>query len=542
MRNRHLLRPRNATLLMLLALLLPLVAADIVRADEAARGRQRPNVVFIMCDQLTAKALRCYGGPVPTPHIDRLAGEGVRFTQAVCPTPFCSPTRASIVTGMYPHAHGIVVNCDRRRGPGVHQKGITNEDVTTERLLHDAGYATHHYGKWHLHGDALAYYPDMFCPDPEYHDEMAEVFARVRATDRAGWMEWYTWALPVQIDPAFQKAVDALGDKWNDARHAEFIVKMGRLGLPLGQDFDVRVADHACERIRTLAGGDAPFMVTCSFNAPHDPNVVPSPYYEQIDPAGLALPGNRGVREARFERNWSRRIVADLGEPGLREFLRIYYGMVKLIDDQVGRILAELDRAGVTDETIIVFTADHGDMMGGHGMVWKSTSAFYDEIATVPLIIRYPRRLKPAVSDLITDLTDLMPTLLELTGRPIPRQAQGVSLVPFLTGERNASQARRFAFSERVGRNPEYKRIVRPGTKGDFMIRGQGLKYIRYRGGDAYLYDLVADPGETRNRIEDPAYADRRAKLSAELGAWLKRTGWPMAPARRNIRRGERKD
>lgn len=267
-------------------------------------------------------------------------------------------------------------------------------------------------------------------------------------------------------------------------------------------------------------------MITCSFVWPHDPNVVPSPYYEMFDPDQIKLPDNWKNPEPRFEKEWSRRIVADLGEPGLREFLRIYYASVKLIDDQVGRVLKELDEQGVTDDTIIVFTADHGDMVGGHGMVWKSTSAFFDEIVRVPLLIRYPARFKPQKSDLAVDLVDLMPTLLDLTGQPIPEQIQGQSLVPFLTGQRDPSAARKYSFSERIPQNPTGARKVAPGTKGSFMIRGQGWKYVRYPNQE-FLYHLAEDPGETRNVINEPACAAKRAELSAELDAWLQRTGWP---------------
>jgi arylsulfatase A-like enzyme len=481
-------------------------------------GRQQPDILFIICDQLAAHALSCYGGPVQTPNIDRLAGEGIRFTQATCVTPYCSPTRASIVTGRYPHAHGIVLNCAPRR-----QEGIHPHDITTEKILSDAGYKTHHYGKWHLDGDKLPYYPDMFRPWFEYAEKMQPVFDKVRMRDPSTYMNWYKWLLPVEIDPRFQKAVDALGDRWNGRGLAEFITKMGRLKLPLSQCYDVQVADLTCKRLNDLRLSSKPFMITCSFNWPHDPNVVPSPYYEMFDPDEIKLPANH-VREERFEKDWSCEIVRGLGERGMREFLRIYYGMVKLIDDQVGKVLSALEKTGRMDGTVIVFTADHGDMMGSHGMVWKSNHSFYEEVVRVPLIIRYPKKFKPQVSDIPTDSTDLMPTLLELTGKSIPSVVQGQSLVPFLTGQRDNSLARQFAFSERIRGNPKGRRKVLPGTKGSFMIRGKGYKLARYENGQVYLYDLKKDPGETKNRADDPAYQAILKELSTELDNWFERT------------------
>jgi arylsulfatase A-like enzyme len=475
----------------------------------------------MMCDQLNASALSCYGGPVPTPNIDRIASQGVRFTNATCVTPYCSPTRASIVTGMYPHAHGIVLNCAPKR-----QTGITGDDCTTEKLLHEAGYATHHYGKWHLNGDSLPYYQDMFRPSPEYTQKMKPVFASARKRPYNAVMKWYSWALPVTIDPKFQRQVDKLGDKWKDKNYAEFITKMGRLELPIEQCYDVQVAEHTCKKLKKVAAVPDPFMVTCSFVWPHDPNVVPSPYYEMFDPKKIELPANRNHREQRFEKNWAREIVRDLGEPGLREFLRGYYAMVKLIDDQVGRILDVLDKSGRSDDTIVVFTADHGDMMGGHGMVWKSTSAFYEEVVRVPLIIRYPAKFKPATTDMLTDSTDLMPTLLDLIGKPIPKQAQGHSLVPFITGKKPLSEARKYVFSERVRGNPRALREVRPGTKGSFMIRSERYKFIRYDNGEQFLYDLAEDPCEIENLVNVPDRQRIRRRLSDELDRWLNRTGW----------------
>lgn len=484
-----------------------------------------------MCDQLAPQVLGCYGGPVRAPNLDRLAREGVIFTEATCPFPVCSPSRASFITGLHPHAHGIVHNVNRRDYPAISsplaEEGVKTSDVTTESLLFAAGYETHHYGKWHLGDDDLPCYTDMFGEHGEYVRRMSGVFEKVRGRPSGEWMDWYGWAIPVEISGPLQEAVSRLGDEWSNKQYAEFIAKMGRTELAPEQIFDVQVADRTVERLRNL--GEDPFMITCSFNYPHDPNIVPSPYYESFAPEQLRLPENFESLEGRFRGEWSRQIVSDLGEAAAREFLRIYYACVRLVDDQVGRILEALEAAGRAEDTIVVFTADHGDMAGGHGMVWKSTNAFYEEVVRVPLIMRYPRELAPGRSGLAAGLTDLMPTLLDLVGHPVPDRLQGHSLAPCLRGERDPAEAPAYAFCERVAANPQHTRTVAPGTPGSFMVRGRGWKYIRYHDGEEFLYDLGSDPGETTDLAGDPSLRDRKAGLRRELDAWLAETGYPGA-------------
>lgn len=508
-----------------------------------------PNILLIMCDQLTTQALSCYGGPIDTPNIDRIADEGIRFDQAICTTPFCSPSRASIVTGMYPHSHKVIYNCSNtgkkqnpayfrrimeeltcnntgeKRNP-VHfrqiMEGLNPEDVTTERILYEAGYDTHHYGKWHLDGDDMPYYTDMYRPNQEYAMEMSDVFCRIRNTDRNTWMNWYNWSLPVEVNPSLAKKVSEL---WRENIYADFVKKMGRLKLPCEQNYEVYVCDKTVERVKQT---NRPFMITCSFNGPHDPNVINSPYYEMFDPQQIKLASNRNHVESRFEKEWSRIMALGLTETGVQEFMRIYYGMVKLIDDQVGRVLKVLDSVGKLDDTLVIFTADHGDMAGGHGMVWKGTSSFYEEVLRVPLLIRCPKILKPQISDISTDGTDLMPTILGLVGLPIPNHVQGQNLTPYLTGSADVSGARAFSFSERLELKLEKGSVPKrstPISEGAFAVRGKGWKYILYNDNTEYLYNLVEDPGETKNVAKYVRNLSIKREMKDELNKWLKDTG-----------------
>jgi len=489
-----------------------------------------PNVLFFLLDQLAVGVCSYDGGPVPTPNIDRLAGEGVKFTQATCPTPYCSPTRMSAITSKYPHQHGITLNV------GWNQKGITINDVTTEKILWENGYETHHYGKWHLEGDDMPYYTDMYRQFPEHLDAMKDVFEKVSQSDPRGYQNWYEMYFPVELWPPFKDAVDKMDPElWKGKDFAQFTAKMGRLKLPVSQEFDVRVGDHAVSTLRRVCNKSQPFMLTCAINAPHDPYVVASPYYEMFDPMKIKLPDNKDKRESRFENDWSRRNIADVDKPGLdnpsmREFMRIYYALTKLADDQVGRIIKVLEETGELDNTLIIFAADHGDMLGGHGMAWKSTTAFYEEIVRVPLIIRYPKMFKPQSIDMAVDHTDLMPTILAIVGEQIPQHCEGQSLVDYMTGQKDPSTAYSFKFSERIEGNPSGERQVLPGTKGSFMIRGKGWKYIQYSDSGEYMYNLHEDPLELHNVVDEFKYNDIKAQLKNELKNWLKKTNWHGKP------------
>ena len=349
-------------------------------------------------------------------------------------------------------------------------------------------------------------------------------FDGVRTRPRDAWLDWYGWALPVAISPEVAAANARLGTRWASEPYAEFAQKIGRLLLPVEQTFDARTADHAVERLKNL---DArPFMLTCSFNYPHDPNVVPSPYYESVSPDAIELPASFGVREPSVEDHWARRVARDLGDAAVREYLRIYYASCMLVDDQVGRVLEALDTSGRARDTIVIFTADHGDMTGNHGMVLKG-GFFYDELMRVPMIVRYPPKLPPGRSRLSCSLADLMPTILSLTEQPIPEHVQGIDLSPWLVGERRTPQPPQYSFGEIVSPHPEHRRAVEPGRKAHFMVRGQGYKYARYADGEEWLFDLNGDPRETHNLASVPAYADQREALSHRLDEWLEETSFP---------------
>jgi arylsulfatase A-like enzyme len=502
------------------------IASRAAGLDKKSDQTKKPNVLFVLCDQLNLRLLSCYGGPIRTPNLDRLCQNGVRFDNAVCTYPVCSPNRATLITGLYPHTHGIVYNVSNadypeRAGPDTEQ-GINLVDNTLGKLFHNAGYETHHYGKWHLDGQVLPYYPDPYDDQHQYLTEMEAVFRQVRRQPRDEWMQWYGWSLPVTVSPVLKRAADAIRQQGHI--HPEFLSKSGRLDLPLTEVFDVRVADKTIQRLEEM--GEVPFCLTASFNEPHDPNVVPAPYYDMVSPSEVEIPRNFEVRESRFEKDWSRSLVVVIGEDGLREMLRIYYASVMLMDSQVGRLLDALERTGNAANTLVVFTTDHGDMAGGHGMFWKNTECFYEDVVRVPLIISHPAILRPGIVKRPVSSADVLPTILGLSGMPVPIGVEGDDLTPVLRGAQR-SDGEAYSFCERITSNAANIRQFVPGMRGSFMARSLDWKYIQYWDGDEYLYDLSADAGETRNLAHTAEHDAKKRQLQSTLAAWKARTHCP---------------
>jgi arylsulfatase A-like enzyme len=291
---------------------------------------KRPNVLLIMCDQLNPAVLSCYGGPVDTPHLDRLAYEGILFANATTPFPVFSPARASLVTGKFPHAHRIAHNVCRRDYPEISspetEEGIKKNDLTFDQIYYQQGFATHHYGKWHLLDDDLPYFPDMYTEHDGHANYMRDIYTAVATQNRETWMDWYGWKLPVERTDVFQQALKQRKDILENHPYEEFIHKIGKLTLPVEQTFDFQVANKTIEQIKNICSTSMnsrpSFMITCSFNYPHDPNVIPSPYYELFDPARISIPSNVHC-EQRFAGDFSRMAGDTLGEVGMKEFLRV---------------------------------------------------------------------------------------------------------------------------------------------------------------------------------------------------------------------------
>ena len=456
------------------------------RAYAQSRGR---NVLFIVSDQFHHAAYGAAGNPtVKTPNLDRLAAGGARFSDSLAVTPFCSPTRASWLTGLYPHAHGITSNVR------IPDRGVDDGFTTTEHDLQRRGYTCRQFGKWHL-GDRSRLSP--------YRDQPAVLGGR--PVNRTGGFDRKRARVEV-ID-----AVERARAKAPTAANSE----IGRIDTPPEESSESIVTNDAIQAIRELAG--APFMITVSLSAPHAPWQIGEPYYSMYPRDAIELPANGDAFEPADQQTAARVFGEALGEEGLREYTAIYYGMVSMVDWNVGRLLDALDDEGLTDRTLVIFTSDHGDMLGGHGMYGKTTFSMYEDTTRVPLLMRLPGEIPEGrVVETQSGSCDIRPTIVDYLGMEPPEPGHGVSLRPYIGGKEDLSRP---MFAERERGRENFQRL----------IRTKGWKYVYSSDGRSQLYDLEGDPGETKNLVRDPAFEKVRAGLHARLRGWMEETRDPRA-------------
>ncbi len=489
--------------------LLPIGFGESVRSEDVPA--ERPNILFIMTDQHRWDCLGANGNSlIQTPSLDRLAAEGASFTHFFVQAPVCVPSRVSFFTGRYPHSHRNRVNytpLDRR-------------EVLMQKRLQDAGYITASVGKLHYHpptstearrtGFDLVELHDAVPPLNRFSDYVAW---RNRHDPQAGQVGYRELAkdIPPGSNP-FRQAID---DEFTETTW---------------------VGKRTRHYIRELAAGDKPFFLFSSFWKPHSPFEVPQPFDAMYDDVEIPLPEPMSLEQImklpaplrtlilRF------RPVYGMDRERLQWIYRSYYAAISHIDREVGLILQELQAAGVADNTVVVFSSDHGDQLLEHGLMGKN--CFFEASIRVPLIVHYPRRVKPGQHDELVESVDVLPTLFELAGLPEPYLCQGRSLVNLICGEGDDYRERSAVFSENVipevitGSRDVFEFIKGQGIKGirhpdAKMVRTRRWKYVYYPDGDAELYDLQADPQEMNNLADDAEHRERTYEMKDRLLHWL---------------------
>lgn len=456
----------------------------------------RPNILIVYPDQLRYDALSCSGNPtVRTPHIDRLAREGVRFSEAYTSYPLCCPFRASMLTGKQAQGHGLVQNHTPLRGG---QRFLPE-------CLRDAGYLTGYVGKWHLYGGPK---PGFVPPD-----------------SRCGFEHFV----------GFNRGHDYLSSVYFDDN--------GRAHHCRRYEPDYQT-DQLMDFVEGAAASGKPFFGYVSYGPPHFPMDMPDYLRgiyradEVVLPPGVPNPDlQRKVQKTRNEeycqgdpRSPHKSHAADdtkpSGEPEsegeIRQFIAEYYGMVHNIDWNVGRILNLLDKLGIADNTLMVFLSDHGDMFGQHGSFCGIKCQPYRAAMHVPLIVRYPSRFAARASDAMVDVgVDMMPTLLDLCGLDMPDGMHGESYLPVLDG---AADAARDAVMYQVFRQTGGQ----PGEFAPYAQRGIRTKdwlYVRHKDRRVMLHDERTDYHEQHNLVADPAHAPLMDAFDARIAAYMDATG-----------------
>ena len=463
------------------------------------RDDPRPNVLLLMTDQERHDLVGDGGLPVSTPNLERLRESGVSFERTYTPIGICSSARASLLTGRYPHAHGVLNN--------VHEADAVRAnlpaDVTTfSERLQVAGYTNTYLGKWHVGRDRG---PDDFGfqylgGSDQYHDEAL-------ASDFSSYQR------EVGVDPDGVSVEDPVHASFGDDR---FLVA-GRSPVPTEATRPYYLAERTIEWLETAAD-EAPFFHRTDFLGPHPPYVVPDPYASMYDPADLEpWPSfaETFADKPRVHENYvTYRGVDSFDWEDWAKVVAKYMGFVTLIDEQVGRILDKLEDVGLAEDTLVVHASDHGDFIGSHRQFNKGP-LMYEDTYRVPLAVA-----GPGVADAgrtceeLVSLVDLMPTFLETADEPVPEAVHGRSLRPLLEGE--DPEWRRSVFAEYHG--DEF------GLYSQRMVRTDRFKFV-YNAPDVdELYDLQADPAELHNLVDHPHYREVRRRLERSLLEWMDRT------------------
>ena len=454
---------------------------------------RKPNILLVMADQLAAQALPMYGNAVcKAPNLERLAASGTVFENGYCNYPLCVPSRASMMSGRLTPEIGVWDNaCE-----------LPSSQPTVAHWLRREGYRTILTGKMHFIG------PDQL------HGFEERTVTDVYPAD-------YQWIADWEAGAAFVPSGTAMNG----------VVEAGPATRTMQEDYDEEVGFVAERAIFDFArdGDERPWFQVASFTCPHTPFVVSKRWwdlYEDVEidePAVGAIPFEEldYMSKALFFAHGRHR--HDVSQAHLMAARRAYYGMISFIDHQVGRLLDALKASGQADDTIVLFTSDHGDMLGERGMWFKQS--FHEWSSHVPLVVSLPGERTPARLDGVCSLVDVLPTLVDAAGGTVDAEHDGSSLLPLLRGE--AADWPDTAICDYSGIGPcTPTRMVRRGS----------FKLIYTHGHPHQLFDLGTDPNELTNLAGDSAHAATLEELLA-----ICMDGWDPEAIDREIRASQRR-
>ena len=485
---------------------------------------RRPNFLIIYTDQQRWDALGANGNRRPrsnseavahptlhTPNLDRLAGESVNFDHCFVQNPVCMPSRLSFLTGQYPSTLGVT-------HMGV---PVPEETITLPRLLAPYGYRSANIGKLHFqphaNRDHRTHHPSYgfdhleISDEPGSYEDAYRAWVRQRAPDQLPFISW-------GLAPMTEVWQQAMGVQDGIDHPAE---RFPKRPLPARCRDDMThtafVAAQTIEFMRQQARTGQPFLCIAGIYSPHSPWVAPQQYFDLYDPATLPLPTfPPDVDAQRNPQNFS--------DEELRLARQGYYGQVSEVDHHVGQLLGALDELGLADETVVVFTSDHGEWLGEHLRYGKGYPA-HDQCSRVPLLMRLPGHAARARTDSgLTEALDVLPTILELAGIQIPPHLQGCSLLPRLQSDAPGAKLD----APLLERGAKSALTEHTGWK---SLRTERFRYVLHADGSERLYELSAEWGDYRDVAAEPAYAADLAAVRHQLSHKLLAAERPLPRA-----------
>ena len=485
------------------------------------------RVLFIAADQWRGDSLSAVGhAQVKTPHIDALAADGVLFRNHYCQASPCGPARTSMLTGMYLMNHRSGRNgtpldarhsnlaLEARKG-GYDPALFGYTDTSVDPRRYPAG------------DPALKTYEGVlpgFTVGLQLPDHMAPWIADLKAKG---------YPITGRHD-VYKPVPDYPGAKGRGHTFSPPVFT--------ADDSETTFIANALLKYLSVRR-DQNWFVHQVFLRPHPPVIAPEPYNAMYDPAGVALPRRAASPEAEAaqhpylahtlknqrEIGWYTdhpMSLQEIDEAEIRQIRATYYGMISQVDDQVGRIVAHLKATGEYDHTLIIFTCDHGEMLGDHWMWGKE--GYFDGAYHIPLVIRDPRgaadRARGRVVEEFSEAIDLMPTILEWLGLEVPAQCDGLSLLPFLDGQTPPKWREEahweYDFRDPVRQGPETALGITSDQCSLAVLRGRRYKYVHFAALPPLLFDLQADPQETRNLADDPAHQPQLLDCASRMLSW----------------------
>jgi len=496
----------------------------------------QPNILFISTDQESISLSGCYGNRViRTPARDSIAQNGMRFDNHYIASFPCCPSRATMITGLYPHNHGVV-----------DQNIVLDEKVATlGSELKRAGYATSWVGKSHLggwfepHDEPTC--PHSTCEMTDMGYQLTHQTGGAGGEDYAlngfdnwisGWTDYrnylQTTDLPEEIKHDRWVGGHAVMESALDGEHAYS-------RLTAEHHMAHWMADEAIKVIDEAKDSEKPFCLKLAFYAPHHPVAPPKPYDTMYSVDDIELPESytadtdlKNMPGVHPESGHTNHVASIWTDEQSKAYLARYYGYVSYTDDQMMRVLDALKATGQYDNTIIVFTSDHGDMLCEQGMIYKHAYCGYDTLMKVPMLVQWPDGLPAGTThDGLSSHVDIVPTLLALAGVEPASDVDGVSLVDVLSG--TAASARDEVFEDVCNRGymirkGPWKFVLNAGVTGGQMVRKLDE-----------LYNLESDPNEVANLAYEPAHAERVEQMKQAVFGWLGGSGHPYAGEIRQV-------